>query len=48
MAISNAGEIARIETRCRAMGLRFRIIAEEDLFYESLYVYEIRWKEEGP
>lgn len=47
MVISNAGEIARMETRCRAMGLRFRIIAEEDLFYESLYVYEIKWKEEG-
>lgn len=41
LVVSSETDIARIEDYCRAMSLQFRIVAERDIFYESLYVYEI-------
>lgn len=41
LVISSETDIGRFEEYCRAMSLQFRIIAERDIFYESLYVYEI-------
>lgn len=42
LVLSSDGDLTRFEEGCRSRTLDVRVAAERDLFYETLYVYELK------